>query len=191
MNEASAIKLCLLYRDTIGFEFLAKKYRREAFFHALSLLGNLEDAEDACQESFAKAFAAMPRLTGLDNFYPWFYRILRNCCLNMISRKKTSEKYKHSNFGRDTVLKADSSNAAVLLEKNDEQLAVWRVLKELKPEFREILVMKYIKDNNYDEISKCLEIPRGTVMSRLYHARKAFREEYLKLDEIVERKEVR
>ena len=89
MDESYAIKLCLKYHDPAGFEFLVNKYRREAYFHARSFLGNQDDAADACQESFAKAFAAIPKLTYLDAFYPWFYRILKNCCLNMIRKKKT------------------------------------------------------------------------------------------------------
>ena len=180
MNESYAIKLCMKHRDPRGFEFLVKKYRREAFFHASILLGNKDDAADACQESFTKAFVAIPKLTQLDYFYPWFYMILRNCCLNMIRKKKTSVRYKKNN-PRSVDNEGDVSNPSVLVEKQEEQLTVWRILKELKPEFREILVMKYIKDNRYDEISKNLMIPRGTVMSRLYHARKAFREKYLRL----------
>jgi RNA polymerase sigma-70 factor (ECF subfamily) len=70
MNEAQAIRLCLQYRDPVGFEFLVKKYRREAYFHALALMGNQEDAADACQESFRRAFAAIPKLAQLDKFYP-------------------------------------------------------------------------------------------------------------------------
>ena len=62
MNENHAIRLCLRDRDPVGFEFLVLKYRREAFFHATSVLGNQEDAKDACQEAFRRALAAMPRL---------------------------------------------------------------------------------------------------------------------------------
>ncbi|MBW2623393.1 MAG: sigma-70 family RNA polymerase sigma factor, partial [Deltaproteobacteria bacterium] len=75
------------------------------FFHALSLLGNQEDAAEACQESFTRAFAAINKFTCLDAFYPWFYRILRNCCLNMLGRKKTAENYARQ-YVRQTVQEA-------------------------------------------------------------------------------------
>ena len=100
MNESRAIKLCLKHHDPVGFEFLVKKYRREVYFHALSLLGNQENAAEACQESFTRAFAAINTLSHLDAFYPWFYRILRNCCLNMLERKKTAENYAVRRFRR-------------------------------------------------------------------------------------------
>ena len=97
MNEAQAIRLCLKHRDPAGFEFLVNKYRREAFFHAFALMGNREDAADACQESFRRAFTAIPGLASLDQFYPWFYSILRNCCLNMLGRRRTIMNYAREN----------------------------------------------------------------------------------------------
>lgn len=182
MTESHAIRCCLKYRDPMGFEFLVQKYRREAFYHAMIFLGNREDAVDACQESFTRAFIGITRLTHLDHFYPWFYRILKNCCLNMIRKRKTADKYKHQ-IKTSTDSKSDSSNPSLIMDKKEDQERVWRVLNELSPEFREILVMKYIQDKRYNEISEILSIPRGTVMSRLYYARKAFREVYIKLEE--------
>ena len=60
---------------------------------------------------------------------------------------------------------------------------VWETLGCLKPEFREILIFKHLQDKSYADISNILQIPRGTVMSRLYHARKAFRITYQQLEE--------
>ncbi len=181
MNEQTAITLCLKHRDPIGFEFLVNKYSREALFHARALMRNDEDAADACQESFARAFQAMPRLQQLDNFYPWFYRILRNCCLNMLSRQKTATTYRSQQMklkegGRT------SENPASLMEENEEKAHVWRAIKTLPPESREILCMKYMQGLCYNEIASILAIPRGTVMSRLYHARKRFKTEYERLN---------
>lgn len=178
MDETYAIRLCLSHKDPTGFEFLVKKYRREAFFHAVTLLGNQEDAADACQESFSRAFAAMPRLKALDQFYPWFYRILRNCCLNMLSRKKTAQKYRTRQKNHPE-MRVETDTPSSLLEKSEEKRQVWKVLESMNPEFREILILKYIKDNNYEEIAALLGIPRGTVMSRLYYARKAFKEAFV------------
>jgi hypothetical protein len=89
MNEDQAIRLCPKYRDPIGLEFLVRKCRREANLHAFALMGNADDASDACQGSFGRAFAAIARLAALDRFYPGSYRILRNCCLNMLEGRRT------------------------------------------------------------------------------------------------------
>lgn len=178
MNEQQAIRLCLRHRDPVGFEFLVQKYRREAYFHAFALMGNAADAADACQESFGRAFAAIPKLVALDQFYPWFYRILRNCCLNMLDRRRTV--LKHSgDAGSDSWAAPQSQSPASILEKREEIKLIRQVLDNMGVHEREILSLKYIQGRSYEEIASLLEIPRGTVMSRLFHARKAFRERYL------------
>jgi len=181
MNERSAITLCIKHSDPCGYEYLVSKYCREAVFYARGLLGNEADSADACQEAFAKAFAAIKRIPVLDNFYPWFYRILRNTCLNMLSRRSTAAKYIYNK----TLSKEKTINVETpvfLLEKDEERVKVWNALNALKTVYKEILIMKYIQGLQYSDISKNLSIPRGTVMSRLYNARKAFKECYLKQD---------
>lgn len=181
MDEQRAIQLCVKHRDPVGFEFLVEKYRREAFSHAFALLGNQEDALDACQDSFARAFAAIPGMRELPQFYPWFYCILRNRCLNLLARQTTSDRYRATQQ-HDAAPAMDAATPGQLLEQQEDQQRVQQALDSLKPEHREILVLKYIQEHRYEGIAEILGIPRGTVMSRLYHARMALREEYLKLD---------
>lgn len=175
MNETKAIALCLKHRDTVGFEFLVRSYRRQALRHARGWMGNAEDAADACQDAFRKAFQAMPSLTSLERFYPWFYTILRNHCLNLLSRRKTAvagqERWKIERTMED------SRPPSLDLEKEEEEAAVHAALARLKTDFREILVLKYFSEYSYEQISEVLGISRGTVMSRLFYARKAFKGE--------------
>lgn len=186
MDEQRAIQLCVKHRDPVGFEFLVHKYRREAFAHAFALLRNQDDALDACQDSFARAFASIPRLQQLPRFYPWFYRILRNRCLNLIARRQTSDRYRQAHrYEPDEGL--EIVNPGILLEQREEREQVQRALGSLKPEYREILVMKYVQGHCYKEIADILGIPRGTVMSRLYYARMALRAAYLNLDRAIAR----
>jgi len=186
MDEQRAIQLCVKHRDPVGFEFLVEKYRREAFGHAFALLGNQDDALDACQDSFAKAFVAIPGLRELPQFYPWFYCILRNRCLNLLARRQTSDRYREAQQ-HDAAEAMEAVTPGHLLEQREEQQRVQRALELLTPEHREILVMKYVQEHRYDEIAVILAIPRGTVMSRLYHARMALREQYSKLDRDTDR----
>ena len=179
MDESMAIKLCLEHRDPAGFEFLVKKYRREAFYHARGFLIDQEDAADACQESFMRAFKAIPRLKKLDTFYPWFYTILRNHCLNVLSKRKTAAKYQQEERF-SAMMDREFEGPSRALEKKEHTEFIWKVIDQLIPDFREILVMKYFQEHSYNEISEILNIPRGTVMSRLYYARKAFKKIYEK-----------
>ena len=120
MNEQKAIRLCLKDRDPIGFEYLVQKYREQAFFHAISWLNNHEDALDACQESFARAFGAITRLKKMEKFYPWFYVILRNCSMNILADRKkshiTNDRLSNNLQISDTVKDSDTlSDIAFLL----------------------------------------------------------------------------
>lgn len=175
VTEETAIRLCLKHRDPSGFEFLVRKFRREAYYHAHALLGNEPDAADACQESFANAFAAMPGLSKLDRFYPWFYRIFRNRCLNMLGRHQTRDAYA-AKAAMSPKARADTDDPSDLAMARESREQVWHLLSQLKPKHAEILTLKYIHGFRYDKISETLNIPRGTVMSRLYEARSAFRQ---------------
>ena len=174
MTEDNAIELCIKHRDPSGFDHLVKQYRREAMGHALGIMGNPDDAMEMCQESFRKAFLAMPKLQKLDQFYPWYYTILRNCCFNALSRRKTTLKHADKIRLDSQYQRAGADAPYSNMEKDEQKTAVWETLKELNPEHREILVLKYFKDKKYEEIAEILGIPRGTVMSRLYSARQNF-----------------
>ena len=184
MNEATALKLCFADKDPRGFEYLFVKYRKEAFYHAMGFLGNQEDAIEACQDAFAKSFKAMPHTQELDNFYPWFYVILKNHCLNIINKRRIADKYKeHEKYQYQVNSPSNDPESSYspysILIHNEEQKLVWEIIRSLGPEFKEILVMKHIEGRDYREIAQLLNILRGTVMSRLYNARKAFRAKYL------------
>lgn len=179
MTEAHALTLCIKHRDPAGFEFLVKKYRREAYFHALGFMGDSSDAADACQEAFTRAFGSLPKLERLESFYPWFYRILRNYCFNILARRKTAKTYEEA-VANEIRSDSPSADVSVLMQKSEESALVWRILNELQPEFREILLLKYREERSYEEISARMGIPRGTVMSRLYYARKTFKDAYLR-----------
>jgi RNA polymerase sigma-70 factor (ECF subfamily) len=175
MNEEYAIRLCLKKGNPRGFEFLVNQYKREAYFHALGFMGEKEDAADACQEAFTKAFMKMPALSSLDRFYPWFYTILRNHCLNLIAKKRIRRKHERVETGKvQSSLFFDSTG------EGERKKEVRRALRRLQLEHREILILKYFNGYQYDEISRILSIPRGTVMSRLYNARKAFAQKIVK-----------
>ena len=177
MDENKAIRLCITHRDPAGFEFLVKKFRREALFHALSFTGNFEDAADACQESFYKAYISITKLTKLERFYPWFYVILRNNCLNLI--RKRDQRENGSEIFNNTDIQSPSKKPESFFEEKEENENIWKIVRQLRPEHREILLMKYAMKKNYNDIAINLGIPRGTVMSRLYYARRSFKEKYL------------
>lgn len=176
MTEQQAIALCLKKRNPKGFEILFRQFRYEAFHHAYGLLGNKDDAMDACQEAFRKAFSGIIKLKKLDAFYPWFYRILKNHCINILQKRATHKK-NSMRLELEIEHQITAKSVEETIKVTEQRQNFYTCLQRLSPRDREILVLKYTENATYEKISHILHIPRGTVMSRLYNARKAFRNE--------------
>jgi RNA polymerase sigma-70 factor (ECF subfamily) len=159
MDDKPAIDKCR-NGEQEAFRYLVERYQRQAVSHATAILGNREDALDAAQEAFIDAFRALKSFDEARPFYPWFYVLLRNRCYKMAARKRETE-------GVDeTVIVASNSMA------REETLALEEALLSLDRQDREIITLKYFDGLSYDELAERLEIPKGTVMSRLFHARR-------------------
>ena len=163
MDDAAAIKRCQ-EGDREAFRLLVERYQRQAVSHAVAVLRNHEDALDATQEAFIDAFGSIARFDNTRPFYPWFYVLLRNRCYKMASHRRPAEEID------EAVMIAPQS--AVTPE---ERLTLERSLWALTDEQREVVTLKYFDGLSYDEIAEQLEIPKGTVMSRLFYARKELR----------------
>ncbi len=144
-----------------AFRHLVEKYQRQAVSHATAILSSREDALDATQEAFIDAFKALKQFDSSRPFYPWFYVLLRNRCFKMAARKRKTESID------ETVIVAPNSPA-----QSERILALENALRSLNMEDREIVTLKYFDGLSYNELAERLQIPKGTVMSRLFHARK-------------------
>lgn len=160
MDDAAAIEKCKK-GEREAFRFLVESYQRQAVAHAAAILGNREDAQDAAQEAFIDAFRAIGRFDKSRRFYPWFYVLLRNRCYKMTAKRRES---------------ADIEEFEIIAPhrglSGEEHIALEKALRALAGEDREIITLKYLDGLSYEEIAERLEIPRGTVMSRLFYARK-------------------
>lgn len=175
MEERAALERCQR-GDAQAFGVVVSKNMKRAYFTALGLVGNHEDALDLSQEAFVRAYRAMPRFNLQQRFFTWYYRILRNLCLNHLrqrSRFRELDPAAESLAAEDVQATAlrDQADPAVLAERSDLAQHVWRAVARLKPEEREVFVLREVEDCSYAEIADRLEIPQGTVMSRLFYAR--------------------
>lgn len=164
--------------DREAFGPIVVAYRRQAYFTALGLLGNREEAYDLSQEAFIRAFRAIGQFDPSRRFAPWFFRILRNLCSTALSRRSarpTSSLERIREGGRDFAA-GDNYRADLLAERNEEIELVWNALGRLDETSREIIVLKDLQAHRYREIAEILDIPMGTVMSRLYNARQKLKE---------------
>lgn len=166
-SNAEMVKRCLA-GEAEAFRPIVERYQNEAYAHALTLLRNEEDALDAIQEAFWDAFQALSKFEPNREFYPWFYVLLRNRCFKMLrSRKRRqlamTELAEHASFLQ--------SNTVSLGEVRDLEEALW----SLDVEDREIITLRHFDGLSYAELAQRLAIPMGTVMSRLFHARRRLR----------------
>lgn len=162
--------------DARFYEPLVRAYEGSALRLALGMMGNLEDARDALQEAFVKAYTSLRRFDLRRPFGPWFFQILRNQCRDMLRSRQARFRLEAPAVNLE-IRAADSKDGPERhQEKVDARELLWAALEKIGEEHREIIVLKELQGFRYVEIAAILDIPEGTVASRLYHARRALKE---------------
>jgi RNA polymerase sigma-70 factor, ECF subfamily len=167
--------------DKHAFGIIVNRYKKRAYFSALGFVHQHERAMDLSQEAFVKTWQAIKKIDASRNFFTWYYTILKNTCLNEIRKISTSAK-PYSQIASNTLEEIedrgmDSSGA---IEKDELKQTVWQAINQLKESEKEILMLREFQDFSYSEIAEILNCPQGTVMSRLYSARKALKDKLKK-----------
>ncbi len=172
-------------RDEPGaFERLVGLVRRRAFFVARGLVGSHEDALDLVQESLFKVYRARDTFRDGEPFLPWFHRILRNTCYSHLRGRGRLRTVSVSgrapgadgDEGDWELVDPDAPGPDALAVAGEETARFREALTRLSARDREILALRHAQGLSYREIADSLGIPQGTVMSRLYHARRRLRE---------------
>jgi RNA polymerase sigma-70 factor, ECF subfamily len=160
--------------DREAFGLLVERYRRRAYCQALALVGSREDALDLSQEAFARAFRARHTLDPDRPFYAWLYQILRRLCFNFLRDARTRTRILSGEGGAWLVDRArdQAENPALALDRAEAERRVAAAIEALPAHEREVLVLKEFEELKYREIAELVGIPIGTVMSRLYSARR-------------------
>jgi RNA polymerase sigma-70 factor (ECF subfamily) len=142
----------------------------------LRLTGSREDAQDVLQDAFVRGFEKLDQFHGDSSFYTWIYRIAVNLALNRFRRGGMKRVLRPGGPGvgraaldpPDASPDADPSHA---MERAEREAAVAAALNELAPDQRAVVILKDFDGRRYEEISEVLNIPIGTVRSRLHRAR--------------------
>ncbi len=162
--------------DPRSYEPLVRAYEGPGLRLAVGMLGSVDEARDALQDAFIKAWQSLHRFDITRPFGPWFFQILRNQCRDVIRSRQSRERHEVRDEQIDVRPAGASSDPTRLHARSEASLILWESLNTLADEHREILVLKELQGFRYSEIADILEIPEGTVASRLYHARDALRE---------------
>lgn len=181
LHPGHDLELDLLTRarrgDAAALEELVQLHRRELFLVALQLLGDREEAMDATQDALLRFISTLGRFRLGDPLRPWLFTIVRNRCRDLQRRRAVRRTESLDANGEDDYFIAEPVSPAPSpeqeLERRRLQREVWRGLALLPPAQREILVLRDYQDLSYQEIADQLDVPIGTVMSRLHRARRA------------------
>jgi RNA polymerase sigma-70 factor (ECF subfamily) len=158
------------------YEPIVRAYEGPGMRLALGMMGNADDARDALQEAFVKAWQSLARFDPRRPFGPWFFQILRNQCRDMLRSRQARFKVETLDERLEARPAGAKTSPERLREKQAAKELLWQALEKVGPEHREILVLKELQGFRYQEIASILDIPDGTVASRLYHARRALKE---------------
>ena len=161
---------------------LATMVRDPAFYFALQLLGNREDAMDVTQDSLMRFLGSLDRFEEGRPVLPWVRRIVRNSVIDLQRRKavRRADSLDSDGFEGESLEVIDlESNASERAVSHERRKIVWNSLGDLAEGQREIVVLREYQDLSYQEIAALLEVPIGTVMSRLHRARIELRKKVL------------
>jgi RNA polymerase sigma-70 factor (ECF subfamily) len=170
--------------DHAAFRQLFDRYHKRVYAVAFGVLKNRHDALDCVQEGFVKVHRHLPSFQGSSSFYTWLYRIVMNLAIDQLRRRKTAKPVEFDDSRRDSQEPGDDAIVARLLDENPRKAVIRRellervqaALAELPEYHRQVILLREIEGMSYEEMAEALEVPKGTIMSRLFHARKKMQE---------------
>lgn len=170
--------------DRRAFDTLVIRYQDRAFRFCLRYMGNREVAEEVAQEAFVRIYQNLHTFRGDSSFTSWFYRVVGNHCKNRVkSAARRKERYHDSidaprsdDDDRGMELPDRGPDPEDLLGRRQRQSAIETALAGLDPDDRALLILRELEQQSYEEIGAALELPLGTVKSRIFRARQALKD---------------
>ncbi len=151
--------------DDLAFAALYTRYKQPVYVFALRMLRQPDRARDAFQSAFLKAFECRTELARIVRFRSWIFTVARNHCLNELRRNKSNE------YSSDEMDDLQGEDAGTILEREDETRVLMEAIGRLKPEYREVLLLREYEDLAYEEIAVIIGSTESAVKSRLFKAR--------------------
>lgn len=169
------------------FEVLVRRYQRPVYSFAYRMLGSREDAEDIAQEAWLRAYRSLKRFDTSRTFLAWILKIISNLCIDRFRRETSYEEVAFDGVADEAVwshgIGTWSGTPDTDLYREEIKSRVEAAIAALAPHYRAVIVLRHIEDLSYEEIAGVLDIPVGTVMGRLFRARKLLSE---RLKDLVE-----
>jgi RNA polymerase sigma-70 factor, ECF subfamily len=163
--------------DMRAFEELVGRHRDKVYARAFSMVRNEEDAIDLSQEAWVKAWQRLKQFQGDSSFLTWMTRIVINLCLDKLRKQKREraesiENLEEESGGVERQMPMVTPNPTERLERSELRQRIDKALGQLSYEHRTVLILHEFEDLEYKEIAKRMQCSIGTVMSRLFYARR-------------------
>lgn len=166
----------------MAFGELVARYQDRLYSSVYRLIGHPEDAADVVQEAFLHAYQALAAFKGDSLFFTWLYRIAFNTAVSIKRKQRPGLRVYPEGEGLEPADASPTSQPGHYLEMAEEEHRVQEALNRLSPEHRAVLILKDMEGQKYEEMAEILQIPVGTIRSRLHRAR-------VELKEILEKAE--
>ena len=154
--------------DADAFEQLVVAYRDQVFRLALRMCGNEADADEVAQEAFLSAWKALPNFRGDSRFSTWLYQLTSHAAIDLMRREKRQ-------IAAEDITEVSTPDPGPSpqqqAERSETRQAVRDAMGQLSPEYRQIVVLRFLQELSYEEIGAVLKLPPGTVKSRLNRAK--------------------
>lgn len=159
--------------DTQSFEILVRRHQNTTFNLIYRFLGDYDEATETAQEVFLSAYSSIQQFRGDANFATWLYRIAFNHASSR--RKSLNSKLQRHVALEDDVVADCSADPETSAERREIQQCVQQALNSLNRDDAQIILLRDLQDVRYEDIAETLDVPVGTVKSRLHRARQALR----------------
>jgi RNA polymerase sigma-70 factor (ECF subfamily) len=163
--------------DQKAFAELLGRYKDAIYFMLLKMVNNASDAEDLTIEAFGKAFKNIAQYTPNYAFSTWLFKIATNNCIDFIRRKRANTVSLDQTIDDDdslspsSTIRSDGLDPEAHMINNQKVLMMRVIVGNLKPRYRKLVELRYFQEFSYEEISKELDLPIGTVKAQLFRAR--------------------
>lgn len=176
--------------DRSAFGQLVDEYKDKIYNYVARMLNDPYEAEDVTQEAFLRAYKSLPRFRGASSFHTWLYRIASNLAIDVVRKRKRQD----PTFSLDEPLESEDGEYERELpdetggpedrtSTRETRVAVRRAIMDLPEKLRDVMILYELQGETYEDIAGILDVPLGTVKSRLFNARNRLKES---LEELVE-----
>ncbi len=161
--------------DQQAYSKLMSRYRDAIYYMLLKMVNNPTDAEDLTIETFGKAFKNLHQYVPDFAFSTWLFKIASNNCIDFIRKQRTpliSIDQDHSDKnGVPLTIQENSPDPEENMIKSQKAVLMRSVVNQLKPRYKDLIVLRYFKEYSYEEIANELNLPLGTVKAQLFRAK--------------------